>query len=262
MTTTAIAKYSYDTQGRLRAEWDPQVTPAVETTYGYDAEGHVTAVASAGRQPWLLGYGTSEGDATTGATALGDRAPQLRSGDGLVPREYRGADAIWQQTGWLDQKSASRRTGRGRTRRLRTATSAGLQQRRRRMHTHSRRGKPKLLPRQERRRPHPCRDGHCAQRDWCRRQRERSDRARPPGPQTILCLRRRTQEQTPCGQSTTTYRYQDPEHRTPLAPQKRRNEQTTQPKRPRSSRPMSRRDGRLKNTGEERSTIWTPADGR
>ena len=87
MTTTAVAQYAYDKQGRLRAEWDPRITPALKTAYGYDAEGHVTAVSAPGQQPWLLHYGTSEGDANAGrllsvsrpsaSTALGNgSAPQ------------------------------------------------------------------------------------------------------------------------------------------------------------------------------------------
>jgi RHS repeat-associated protein len=62
------AQYAYDAKGRLRAEWDPQIptsTP-LKTTYGYDAEGHVTAVSTPGHEPWLLHYGASASDASTG----------------------------------------------------------------------------------------------------------------------------------------------------------------------------------------------------
>ncbi len=62
----AVAEYSYDKQGRLRAEWDPRISPALKTTYGYDAEGHVTVVNQPGVQPYLMRYGTSEGDASAG----------------------------------------------------------------------------------------------------------------------------------------------------------------------------------------------------
>jgi RHS repeat-associated protein len=81
MTTTAVAQYAYDGKGRLRAEWDPRVSPALKLTYGYDAEGHVTAEALPGRQPWLFHYGTIAVDSSSGrllsvirpgaATALG-----------------------------------------------------------------------------------------------------------------------------------------------------------------------------------------------
>ena len=66
-TETTVAEYAYDTKGRLRAEWDPRVTPSpLKTTYGYDLEGHVTAVNAPSRQPWLLEQGTIPSDAATG----------------------------------------------------------------------------------------------------------------------------------------------------------------------------------------------------
>ena len=66
MTTTAVAEYSYDKQGRLRAEWDPRISPALKTSYGYDGEGHVVAVGAAGQEPVLLHYGTSAEDISSG----------------------------------------------------------------------------------------------------------------------------------------------------------------------------------------------------
>jgi RHS repeat-associated protein len=66
MTTTAVAQYSYDKFGRLRAEWDPRISPVLKTSYGYDSEGHVTAVTPPGQQPWLLHYGTSSTDTSAG----------------------------------------------------------------------------------------------------------------------------------------------------------------------------------------------------
>jgi RHS repeat-associated protein len=66
MRTIAVAQYSYDSQGRLRAEWDPRVSPALKTTYGYDTEGQVTSVTPPGQQPWLLTYGLLAGDTHSG----------------------------------------------------------------------------------------------------------------------------------------------------------------------------------------------------
>jgi hypothetical protein len=66
MATTSVAQYEYDKQGRLRAEWDPRISPALKTLYGYDREGHVTAVSGPGSQPWLLSYGTIPGDVSAG----------------------------------------------------------------------------------------------------------------------------------------------------------------------------------------------------
>ena len=61
-----VAAYEYDSKGRLRAKWDPRVSPALKTTYGYDAEGHVTAVTAPGQQSWILTYGTISGDISSG----------------------------------------------------------------------------------------------------------------------------------------------------------------------------------------------------
>jgi len=86
MQTTTVAQYSYDKQGRLRAEWDPRISPALKTTYGYDAEGHVTAVSPAGQQPWILNYGTIEGDSTAGRLLSVTRpAASTALGEGIAP---------------------------------------------------------------------------------------------------------------------------------------------------------------------------------
>jgi tripartite motif-containing protein 71 len=66
MTTTAVAEYSYDAQGRMRAEWDPRISPALKTTYGYDAAGHVTALTPPGQEGWAFHYGAITGDANEG----------------------------------------------------------------------------------------------------------------------------------------------------------------------------------------------------
>ncbi len=66
MKTIAVAQYSYDSLGRLRAEWDPRISPALKTLYGYDAAGHLTAVSAPGQQPWLLEYGTEPGESVAG----------------------------------------------------------------------------------------------------------------------------------------------------------------------------------------------------
>ena len=78
---TAVAQYAYDSKGRLRAEWNPKVSPNLKTTYGYDGEGHVTAVTSPGQQPWLLHYGT------VAKTASGDYLLSLIRPSAATKRE-------------------------------------------------------------------------------------------------------------------------------------------------------------------------------
>jgi YD repeat-containing protein len=62
----SMAKYAYDKQGRLRAEWDSRISPELKTVYGYDSEGHLTVMAPPGHQPWLFHYGTATGASGTG----------------------------------------------------------------------------------------------------------------------------------------------------------------------------------------------------
>ena len=66
VTKTVVAEYSYDSRGYLRAEWDPRLEHPLKTTYGYDAEGHVTSLTPPGQQPWAFSYGTVAGDSSTG----------------------------------------------------------------------------------------------------------------------------------------------------------------------------------------------------
>jgi streptogramin lyase len=86
MQTTAMAQYSYDSNGKLRAEWDPRISPALKTTYGYDAEGHVTALAPPDQQPWLFHYGAIAGDENKGRLLSVTRPGSLTSfGTGSAP---------------------------------------------------------------------------------------------------------------------------------------------------------------------------------
>jgi RHS repeat-associated protein len=86
MQTIPVAEYAYDNQGRLRAAWNPMISPALKTVYGYDAEGHVTAVTPAGQQPWLLHYGTIESDPSPGRLLSVTRpSAEAQPGEDLVP---------------------------------------------------------------------------------------------------------------------------------------------------------------------------------
>ncbi len=75
METKPVAEYSYDQQGRLRTEWDPRISPALTTTYGYDSEGHVVAVNPPGQESWLLHYGTTASDTSAGRLLSVTRPP-------------------------------------------------------------------------------------------------------------------------------------------------------------------------------------------
>jgi RHS repeat-associated protein len=115
MTTTAVADYAFDAKGRLRAEWDPQISPALKTTYGYDSESHVAALALPGEEPWLFTYGTSQADAGAGrilsvtrpaaSTALGSgnapkstTAPSLSTSGPVMGTAVSVSNGMWSNT--------------------------------------------------------------------------------------------------------------------------------------------------------------------
>lgn len=56
VTTEDVARYEYDDAGRLRAAWDPRISPALKTTYAYDATGLLTGVTEPGLRPWTMNY--------------------------------------------------------------------------------------------------------------------------------------------------------------------------------------------------------------
>jgi RHS repeat-associated protein len=64
VTTTTVAKYSYNTNGTLQAVWDPRVadgTSALKTTYTYTTSGTKTRLATItppGLQAWQINYDT------------------------------------------------------------------------------------------------------------------------------------------------------------------------------------------------------------
>jgi streptogramin lyase len=76
MSERPVARFEYDKLGRLRATWDARNEyPYLKTTYGYDAEGHLTSLSPPGEEPWTFTYGTIAGDAGTGRLLKAARAP-------------------------------------------------------------------------------------------------------------------------------------------------------------------------------------------
>ncbi|MFI6002225.1 DNRLRE domain-containing protein [Streptomyces sp. NPDC051366] len=65
-TAKTVANYLYDDAGRLRQYWNPQISPALKTEYGYDSAGRVTGLTPAGELPWTFTYGQAGSSATAG----------------------------------------------------------------------------------------------------------------------------------------------------------------------------------------------------
>lgn len=74
-----VGRYEYDNKGRLRAEWDPRLEHPLKTLYGYDTEGHVTALTPPGEESWVFTYGTIPGDSSGGRLLKVTRAPASAS---------------------------------------------------------------------------------------------------------------------------------------------------------------------------------------
>ncbi|MFJ9551432.1 DNRLRE domain-containing protein [Streptomyces erythrochromogenes] len=80
-TATTVAKYAYDNVGRLRATWDPRISPALKTTYAYDGSGRVIEMTPPGQLPWTFHYGKVGSDPVSGeGMLLKVTRPTLKAG--------------------------------------------------------------------------------------------------------------------------------------------------------------------------------------
>ncbi|WP_441250500.1 RHS repeat-associated core domain-containing protein [Kitasatospora sp. McL0602] len=67
-----VADYAYDGNGRLTAEWDPRISPALKNQYGYDGSGRLASVtpaqdpATGNLKPWTFSYDNTAGDVDYG----------------------------------------------------------------------------------------------------------------------------------------------------------------------------------------------------
>jgi RHS repeat-associated protein len=74
-----VAQYSYNEQGRLVAQWDPRISPALKETYSYDANTQLQTITPAGQEPWTMEYGFFDGESTTGRLMAVKRPSLLAS---------------------------------------------------------------------------------------------------------------------------------------------------------------------------------------
>ncbi len=99
MEEKAVAEYAYGSKGRLRAAWDPRISPSLKTTYGYDAEGHVTAATPPNQQGWVFTYGTSGSDSSTGRLLKVTRAqPKAGASEEKVKEVLREQELLTKNT--------------------------------------------------------------------------------------------------------------------------------------------------------------------
>ena len=61
MKTDTVAQYLYDNEARLRAVWDPRISPALKTRYSYNEDGRLTEIVPPGEGKWSFVYTDLEG---------------------------------------------------------------------------------------------------------------------------------------------------------------------------------------------------------
>jgi len=74
-----VAEYSYDSSGRLSAEWDPRISPALKETYTYNSTGQIATLTPPGQEPWSMSYGTLPGGTAIGRLTSVKRATLVES---------------------------------------------------------------------------------------------------------------------------------------------------------------------------------------
>jgi RHS repeat-associated protein len=72
-----VARYNYDSVGRLTEEWDPRISPALKEKYVYGPDGLETIIPP-GQEPWTLEYEQDSGEERDGKL-IGVSRPSLLS---------------------------------------------------------------------------------------------------------------------------------------------------------------------------------------
>ena len=118
MRTVVVAKYAYDTNGRLIYTWDPTLdytsgasTLHLADTYTYDADGILSTITPVAEQPWQLSYTTLPSDtgkgrlkqvtrsALTAGTAITTVVYKVPTSGSSAPYDVSSAQTVrWGQT--------------------------------------------------------------------------------------------------------------------------------------------------------------------
>jgi RHS repeat-associated protein len=75
----SVARYAYDTSGRLIAEWNPELSTPLKTTYSYGSKGELKTITPPGQEPWTLEYGTYDEEEGVGRLTAVTRPSLLTS---------------------------------------------------------------------------------------------------------------------------------------------------------------------------------------
>jgi RHS repeat-associated protein len=84
MSSWEVAKYEYDSAGRLITEWDPRISPALMETYAYlgggsepRTGGQLKTISPPGVEPWTLEYGSVAGQPADSGRLIAVKRPSL-----------------------------------------------------------------------------------------------------------------------------------------------------------------------------------------
>jgi RHS repeat-associated protein len=83
MSHWEVAKYGYDSSGRLTEEWDPRISPELKETYTYVGApstyegGQLKTITPPGLEPWTLEYGTVSGQPSNAGRLVRVKRPSL-----------------------------------------------------------------------------------------------------------------------------------------------------------------------------------------
>jgi RHS repeat-associated protein len=78
-SNSEVAKFSYDTNGRLSAAWDPRISPELKETYSYTAGGQLATLKPPGVEPWSFQYESPPGEPSIFRLASVQRASLVAS---------------------------------------------------------------------------------------------------------------------------------------------------------------------------------------
>ncbi|MEU3322267.1 DNRLRE domain-containing protein [Streptomyces sp. NPDC006785] len=92
-TARPVQAYAYDTSGRLREAWNPQIAPALKTSYTYDSAGRISELTPPGELPWSFTYtaaGELDGGMLTKVTraTLKEGAADVTNGEAITSIVY------------------------------------------------------------------------------------------------------------------------------------------------------------------------------
>jgi RHS repeat-associated protein len=74
-----VAKYAYNSEGRLTEEWDPRISPELKEKYTYESSGRLQTITPPAQEPWTLKYGTFEESTADGRLVAVERPSLVAS---------------------------------------------------------------------------------------------------------------------------------------------------------------------------------------